>query len=185
VNPEQLLAHVKDGDWSLFLDRDGVINTRLPGDYVKRIEEFEFLEDVPKCIAKLANVFKYIVIVTNQQGIGKGLMSESDLALVHGHMRKEVMEMGGRIDAIYHAPYLAQEGHPWRKPGTGMGVQATLDMPDLDLCKSVMVGDSPSDMEFGKKLGMVTVAIDSPHEDALRADLHFDSLKTFTKWIWP
>ncbi len=86
--------------WSLFLDRDGVINKRLVGDYVKKTEEFVFLDGVLEAIATLSTKFNRIFIVTNQQGIGKGLMTEKDLKQVHDSMEKEIVEHAGKIDRI-------------------------------------------------------------------------------------
>ncbi|MCS6819569.1 MAG: histidinol phosphate phosphatase, partial [Chitinophagales bacterium] len=72
-----------DKTWTLFLDRDGVINLHYPNDYVKSVEEFIFLEGALDAIRDLSRVFKRIIVVTNQQGVGKGLMSEADLDLIH------------------------------------------------------------------------------------------------------
>ena len=68
-----------DNSWTLFLDRDGVINRKLEGDYVKTIEEFEFLPNSLKAIVAFSNYFHKIIVVTNQQGISKKLMTENDL----------------------------------------------------------------------------------------------------------
>lgn len=154
--PEQNLFR-PDSSWTLFLDRDGVINVRLPGDYVKTVAEFEFLPGVPEAIAALSKIYGRIVVVTNQQGISKGLYSHEDLDLIHRHMVSSIENAGGRINAVYYAHQLASENSPMRKPGTGMALQAKKDFPEIDFSKSVMVGDSASDMEFGKALGMLTV----------------------------
>ena len=166
-------------DWTLFLDRDGVINERINGDYVKTLQQFRFLPGAGESIAKLSAIFCRIIVVTNQQGVGKGLLKESDLNLIHNLMRLDVVKLGGKIDAVYFAPYLAAENHPWRKPGTGMALQAKADFPEIDFHKSVMVGDSLSDMEFGKALGMKTVFIHpEPHPHPL-IDIVFPSLSDF------
>ena len=146
-----------DKSWTLFLDRDGVINRRLLDDYVKRWDEFEFLPGVKEAIAKLSRIFGRVVIVSNQQGIGKGLMTEKDLDHIHSMMVHEIEEAGGRIDAIYHCPELKEKNPECRKPKPGMALQAQKDFPEIDFEKSVMIGDSESDIEFGKRLGMLTV----------------------------
>lgn len=148
-----------DSHWTLFLDRDGVINERIPDDYVKTIEDFIFLPGVCEAIEKASHVFGRIVVVTNQQGIGKGLMTVDDLAAIHDVLRKKVAASGGKIDAIYFSPHLTRENSPMRKPGIGMAHWARLDFPEIDFTKSIMVGDSVSDMEFGKNAGMKTVFI--------------------------
>ncbi|MDB0006682.1 HAD family hydrolase [Flavobacteriales bacterium] len=143
-----------DNSWTLFLDRDGVINRKLEGDYVKTIEEFEFLPNSLKAIVAFSNYFHKIIVVTNQQGISKKLMTENDLSKVHNHLHKEVEKLNGRIDAIYHAPQLESENSIMRKPNTGMAHLAQKEFPSIEFSKSIMVGDSISDMEFAKNAGM-------------------------------
>jgi len=150
---------VIDKSWTLFLDRDGVINKRLVDDYVKSWEEFEFLENVPETIAHCSHLFGTIVVVTNQQGIGKGLMSDADLRNIHENMTAEIKLHGGRIDKVYYCPKLKDQTPNCRKPLPFMGLQAQKDFPTIDFSKSVMVGDSISDMEFGEALGMHNVYI--------------------------
>jgi histidinol-phosphate phosphatase family protein len=146
-------------EWSLFLDRDGVINERLPGDYVKNCKQFIFLPRVVEALKIFSERFGHIFVVTNQQGIGKGLMSDAELSVVHNFMVSEIEKNGGRIDRIYHAPYLETAHHPSRKPAPGMALQAKKDFPDIRFHQSIMAGDSISDMLFGKNLGMTTVFI--------------------------
>ena len=148
-----------DTSWTLFLDRDGVINKKLNGDYIKTIDEFEFLPYVLEAIKLFSSRFHRVVIVTNQQGISKLLMTEDDLHKVHQHLLQEVQNFGGRIDAIYHAPQLAEENSIMRKPNIGMALQAKEEFPSIDFKKSIMVGDSISDMEFAKNANMFGVFI--------------------------
>ena len=148
-----------DTSWTLFLDRDGVINKKLDGDYVKTIDEFEFLPYVLEAIKLFSSRFHRVVIVTNQQGLSKRLMTEEDLHKVHQHLLQEVQNFGGRIDAIYHAPQLAEENSTFRKPNIGMALQAKEEFPSIDFKKSIMVGDSISDMEFAKNTNMFAVLI--------------------------
>ena len=162
-------------NWTLFLDRDGVINDRLPGAYVRYPKEFQFAEGSLKALELLAEKFQRIVVVTNQQGIGKGLMSEEELNIVHEDMLREVTRNGGRIDAVYFCSALAKDNPPCRKPNPGMAHWAKADFADIDFEKSIMLGDSISDMDFGKQLGMKTVFVESKPEDVEQAqDLHFD-----------
>jgi histidinol-phosphate phosphatase family protein len=149
--------------WTLFLDRDGVINERLPGDYVKTPEQFVFTNGACEAIAKLSAVFGLVIVVTNQQGIGKGLYTEQDLARVHEKMLDGVKAAGGRIDGIYFAPQLAAEKSPMRKPGIGMALQAQKDFPAIDFSRAVMIGDSDSDMDFAETAGMHAIWITDHH----------------------
>lgn len=155
---------------TLFLDRDGVINRRTPGDYVRRWDEFSFLPGVLESLPVLAAYFERIVVVTNQAGVKKGLMSANEVNHIHETMLRVVQRHGGRIDRVYFCPDYPTETAPCRKPNPGMAYQAKQDYPEIDFATSVIVGDSPSDMEFGKRLGMYTAFIDNP-EDPEQAHL--------------
>ncbi len=150
-----------DKSWTLFLDRDGVINHRLIGDYVKTVEEFELLPGVKDALSVFKKVFGRMVIVTNQQGIAKGLMSEQDLSVVHEYFLDLLEKPEYKPSSIYYCPHMADENCVCRKPNIGMATQAKNDYPEIDFNKSIMIGDSPSDIEFGKNAGMYTVFIDS------------------------
>lgn len=151
-----------DKTWTLFLDRDGVINERLPDDYVKSIEQFKLIEGTIDALAIFAKLFNHIIVVSNQQGIGKGLMSLQELEKIHKHFKEEITRAGGRIDKIYVSPYLNSERHFTRKPAVGMGILAKREFRDISFRKAIMAGDSMSDMLFGKRLGMKTVFIGQP-----------------------
>lgn len=174
--------------WSLFLDRDGVINTRIPDDYVMNIEHFAFIPGVLDALRRLSGYFNRIVVVSNQQGIGKGLMSESTLDIIHSHMIREVDHAGGRIDKVYFSPDLRGSGSFSRKPNIGMGLRAHQDFPDIRYANCVMVGDSISDMQFGRRLGMLTVFISNDlkviRNNARLIDQAFPDLYTFSESLF-
>ena len=86
---------------TLFLDRDGVINQQRPYDYVKTTGEFIFIDGALEALRLLSPLFKHIIIVTNQRGVGKGIMTRKDLEEIHAYMMNEVSGQGGRIDKIY------------------------------------------------------------------------------------
>lgn len=163
-------------EWTLFLDRDGVINERLIDDYVKHLHELEIIEGVPQAIKVFSETFGRIVVVTNQQGIGKGMMNAEDLQIIHDFIADVVKNEGGRIDKFYFAPQLKQENSPYRKPGTGMGLHAKEDFPEIDFEKSLMIGDSESDIEFGMNLGMKTVMLKNGRNLSTKADYIFQNL---------
>lgn len=148
---------------TLFLDRDGVINERLPGQYVRSFDQFSFLPGVLDALALLAEHFDPIVIITNQQGIGKKLMTVNDLKIIHRQMMERIEQEGGRIDAIYFAEEHEQYVPYHRKPAPGMALQAKSDFPHIAFHRSVMVGDSESDIAFGRKLGMKSIGIATEH----------------------
>lgn len=169
-----------DKSWTLFLDRDGVINHRLIDEYVRTPAEFRFIEGVPAAISFFNQLFGRVVIVTNQQGIGKGVMSEDDLALVNQKMLAEIQAAGGWVDKIYHCAGLKQQKPLCRKPQIGMALQARKDFSEIDFKKSVMAGDSKSDLQFAKRVGMLTVFIGDAHPEILPgsvlADYRVDTL---------
>ena len=167
-----------DKSWTLFLDRDGVINVRLIDDYVKNINEFEFLPGVLEAFRIFTEKFGRIIIVTNQQGVGKGLMTLQDVDTVHQFMTKEIENQKGRIDAIYVCPQLKSDHDNFRKPSPRMAYMAQHDFPEIDFEKSIMIGDSNSDIEFGKNAGMYTVLVgDEPVK--CKPDSKFESLLRF------
>ena len=173
---------------SLFLDRDGVINLRAVGDYIRSPEAFEPVPGLGEAMQLLAGLFGRIVVVTNQAGIGKGLMTEADLAAVHQKMQGLVEAAGARIDRAYHCPHPPAVGCDCRKPEPGMAHQAQADFPDIDFAQSWMVGDSASDLEFGRRLGMRTVLVEGKTEDAallaaMRPDFQFASLLDFARFV--
>lgn len=169
-----------DKSWTLFLDRDGVINVRLIDDYVKNLGEFEFLPGVLDAFTIFAEKFSRIIIVTNQQGVGKGLMTLQDVDKVHDFMVKEIEKQKGRVDKIYVCPQLKSDPDNFRKPSPRMAYMAQHDFPEIDFDKSVMIGDSNSDIEFGKNAGMYTILIgDEPVK--CKPDSQFESLIKFAK----
>jgi histidinol-phosphate phosphatase family protein len=150
-----------DSSWTLFLDRDGVLNRKRDNDYVKTWEEFEILPGVLQALAMASSMFSKVVVVTNQQGVGKGLYTSSQLEAIHNRFQQMVKEAGGRIDRFYYCPALDKDQDPCRKPNTGMALQAKKDFPSIVFEKSFMVGDSASDMEMGARLQMKNVYISS------------------------
>ena len=163
-------------NWTLFLDRDGVINKKIDNDYVKQWIEFEFIEGVLDALKFLNTVFGSIIVVTNQQGIGKKLYRKEDLELIHKNMLYEIAYHGGKIDKVYFSPYLKSENHPFRKPGIGMALKAKEDISTINFKESIMVGDSMSDMEFGRNAGMKTIYISEEITENDKIDFNFKSL---------
>jgi D-glycero-D-manno-heptose 1,7-bisphosphate phosphatase len=163
-------------NWTLFLDRDGVINKKIDNDYVKQWIEFEFIEGVLDALKFLNTVFGSIIVVTNQQGIGKKLYRKEDLEIIHKNMLYEIAYHGGKIDKVYFSPYLKSENHPFRKPGIGMALKAKEDISTINFKESIMVGDSMSDMEFGRNAGMKTIYISEEITENDKIDFNFKSL---------
>lgn len=144
---------------TLFLDRDGVINVQLIGDYVKDVAELKLRTDFVDAIPVLAHTFQRVIIVTNQQGIAKGICTMEQVNTVHQHLVSMLEEKGLHIDGIYVCPHLAHSGCGCRKPQTGMMDQALRDFPTIDIRHSVMIGDKLTDVQFGRNAGVETVYI--------------------------
>jgi len=175
-----------DKNWSLFLDRDGVINDEILDKYILNWEQFHFSKDVLRSFPILNEKFGSIVIVSNQRGVSKGLMTEKDLLNIHKKMQLEINEAGGRVDQIYFCTDLDDSCFR-RKPNPGMAYEAQKEFPLIDFSRSVMVGNKPGDMKFGRNAGMFTVFITTtnpeqpfPHPDI---DLRFNSLYEFAQAI--
>ncbi len=148
-----------DQDWTLFLDRDGVINERIIDGYVTNIQQFKFKEDFISVMPKLQKKIGKTIVITNQQGIGKKLMSHQDLENIHIEVSKKLQNLNILIDRFYYCPHLVSENCLCRKPNIGLALQAQQDFPEINFTKSLMIGDSLSDIIFGKRLKMKTVYI--------------------------
>lgn len=147
---------------AVFLDRDGVINRRRIGDYVKQIEEFEFIPDIFDVLPAIHDAGFLAIVITNQRGIARGLMSDTDLEGIHAMMQAELMRRTGHgFDAIYFCPHNHQDACDCRKPLPGMLLQASTDH-DIDLARSWMIGDSESDIEAGIAAGCRTIRVTEP-----------------------
>ncbi len=174
-------------DWTLFLDRDGVINQRFVDNYVATVEDFHFIDGVTEAIKHFTTSFGRLLVVTNQQGIDKGLMTDDDLAKVHNYMLAEIEKANGRVSKVYYCAGLAKHRPFRRKPQVGMGLHAKADYPEINFKKSVMAGDSKTDMEFGKRLKMKTVLIGPDNKIAREhpglVDFWFPSLIEMAKQI--
>ncbi len=172
---------------ALFLDRDGVINRQIENGYVTDWDDFVFLPNVLEALSILNEYFTRIFIVTNQRGIAKGLYSEYDLLEIHEKMMRKITESSGRIDHIYFCPHDIGENCNCRKPKPGMAYQAKKDYPEIDFTMSIMVGDTLSDMEFGKTLDMFTVFVGVEKSVGDISDglinLRFDSLFSFAFYL--
>lgn len=162
-----------DKTWTLFLDRDGVINHEKYLDYIHTWVEFKFYDGAKVAIQIFTQKFNRVIIVTNQRGIGKGVTKIEDVEIIHKNMIADVEAVGGKIDAVYFCPDLESDN---RKPNRGMGLQAVKDFEDIDLTKAIMVGNTISDMHFGRNLGIKTVFLTTTRPDVDTSDEHIDAV---------
>ena len=178
-----------DNTWTLFLDRDGVINEDHVGWYTLSIQDFRLYEGAKEAMVQFARQFGRIVICTNQRCIGRGLLTEEGLAEIHDYLMQLIGPQGGRIDHFYYAKDISDQD-PLRKPNAGMARQALKDYPEIDLSKSIMVGNNPSDMEFAINAGIAhkvflhTTIEEQPQKDGHPiSDFNYASLKAFADSI--
>ena len=164
-----------DKNWTLFLDRDGVINYEKQNDYIHTWSEFKFYEGVLEAMTIFSKKFKHIIVVTNQRGIGKGVTREVDVIYLHKKMKELIEENGGRIDAVYFCRDI-DSSSPCRKPNIGMGLQAVKDIPTIDFREAIMIGNSLSDMQFGKNLGISTVFLPTTRPEVNVEDESIDAV---------
>lgn len=153
---EGVVAAREGRDWCLFLDRDGVINRRVPDGYVRRPRELVLLPGTIAALRILRSWAPRLVIVTNQQGIGKGVMDEDDLRRIHRRLSRSAAIAGVGFDGIVHCPHRVSERCPCRKPRPGMALDWLADHPEVDASLSVMIGDSASDIEMAHRLRAAT-----------------------------
>ncbi|MBU3678435.1 MAG: HAD family hydrolase [Candidatus Kapabacteria bacterium] len=143
---------------ALFLDRDGIINKRIIGGYVRSPLEFELLSDVLPILVSARQKGYLLILITNQQGVGKGLMTTSDLDAVHEAMQSLLDRHGARLDAIYACTDLAASNSPRRKPAPGMLLEAIAEH-NLDAEQCWFLGDSITDAQAGKAAGVRTALV--------------------------
>lgn len=161
-----------------------MLNYEIQGTYVRNWSEFTFYPKVPDQIAYFNSRFQRTILATNQRGVTRGVMSLEDLEQIHYHMIRGIENAGGRIDRIYYCVD-ADPASPCRKPNPGMALQAAADFPEINLSKSIMVGNNISDMLFGRNAGMKTVFLATTSPDQTfphgAIDIFFKNLEEFTE----
>lgn len=175
-----------DSSYTLFIDRDGVINYEKIASYIFNWEEFIFYEDVFDAFKIFNKKFGKIIMVTNQKGVGKQLMTEDTLNLIHQNMLQAIETKEGRIDKIFYCTDL-DDNSINRKPNAGMAFKAKEIFKEIDFNKSLMIGNKLSDMKFGRNVGITTVFLATtnpevpyPHE---AIDYRFNNLLEFANTL--
>ena len=169
---------------TLFIDRDGVINTEKKEDYIYTWDEFVFYPNVLEAFKIFKNYFDRIIVITNQRGVGKGKMSEENLLDIHSKMQKAIEDAGSKIDAIFYCIDV-DNASPNRKPNAGMAHQAKAKFPEIDFSRTFMVGNKMSDMQFGKNAGVQTVFVATTNPETLfphpNINFRFSDVYAFAK----
>jgi histidinol-phosphate phosphatase family protein len=138
---------------TVFLDRDGVLNEKPErARYVRSWEEFRWAPGAREALRLLKRAGYRVVVVSNQAGVGRGIMTEEKLHEIHGRMREEAAEAGGEIDAVYYCPHDWDEGCECRKPRPGLLFRAQRDL-HLDLSRVVFIGDDERDALAAREAG--------------------------------
>jgi D-glycero-D-manno-heptose 1,7-bisphosphate phosphatase len=168
---------------TVFLDRDGVLNEKMPeGSYVRSLEDFHVLPGVPEAVAHLNQAGLRVVVVSNQRGIALGLYNAADVDAIHAGLQRVLGNHRAHIDAFFICPHDRGQCN-CRKPLPGLFEQAVTQFPALSAATSVTIGDSLVDIEFARGLGMTAILIDNtgpprPDDELAQrlADLRFPSL---------
>lgn len=148
----------------IFFDRDGTLNSRVDG-YVTQAADLRLLAGAAEAVA-MANSLGRVVLVTNQRGIGRGLMTFAQLDLVHAELFSQLAASDGHIDAVYVCPHLEGTCN-CRKPETGLFLQALADAPEISPRNCVVIGDKPVDLLPALELGMDAIHVLTDPRDAM------------------
>ena len=146
---------------AVFLDRDGVINRLELGKYVLSWPEFEFLEGAIEAIAELSNAGYMIFIITNQSPIGRGMLTEEGLEVIHNNMLFEIEQGGGTVEAVFHCPHAPDDRCGCRKPETGLFDRVN-EKYDIDYRNSWFIGDFESDRQVAERVGLRFILAKGP-----------------------
>jgi len=175
---------------TVFLDRDGVVNEKLPeGQFVQSWSDFKIHAGVAGAIARLNRAGLRVVVVSNQSGIALGLYTAEDVGAIHAGMQELLARQGAHVDGFYFCPHGKGQCN-CRKPLPGLFEQAVAEFPEITGASSVMIGDSLPDIEFGQRLGMKTIFIEGNRERqkpgaetaGAMAGARFSSLAEAVEW---
>ncbi len=176
---------------AVFLDRDGVLNPHIPGGYLLSASDVALLPGVAHAVRRLNDAGLRVIVISNQQGVGKGLMTMSNLAAIQQRMAEMLMqEAEAHLDRCYYSTELAAENSPRRKPGPGMLLEAAYDY-GLTLANTVFAGDSPTDVEAGHAAGVGRTALllsggitaYAPDDFSPAPDLVLTDLTALADWV--
>ena len=156
---------------AIFIDRDDTLIYNVP--YLSDPEKVVLTPGAGETLAQLAKSGFLIIVITNQSGIGRGYFNVEQLNAVHDRLRRLLSSFEVVLDGLYYCPHAPSEECNCRKPKTGMLEQACHDHR-IDLTRSIMVGDSPQDIQMGRNFGLRTVQLRLEGSD--KEDFHADSL---------
>lgn len=171
---------------ALFLDRDGVINRYRQGG-VLTSDQFEYYENTPESFRRLGRIGWPLVVVTNQSAIGRGWTTVEEVEAIHQQLSRDATSWGASILAIELCPHLPDGGCSCRKPATGLFEKVAVAI-GVDLRASLMIGDSPSDIEAAQRLGMRSIRVltgrgEEPLGSGINTDHVAGDLLEAVRWI--
>jgi heptosyltransferase-2 len=148
---------------TVFLDRDGTLNYD-PG-YLRVAAELKLLEGVGPALARLKRSGAKLIVVTNQSGVGRGMLTLKDLEAIHARLQGLLEQEGAALDAIYFCPHHPDDGCRCRKPNVGMVERAVSEL-QLDLRRSYMIGDHARDIQLAHRVGAKAILLTPEPADA-------------------
>lgn len=146
----------------IFIDRDGVINVDLIGDYIKTRAEFRFEPTAVEALKLLSERGYQIIVISNQAGVGDGIFSEQALKDIHTYMVESLEKEGVKIRAAYYCLHGKEEGCKCRKPELGLFEEAVRGLA-LEKHKTYFIGDKKTDIEAGRRFGLKTAFVRTGH----------------------
>ena len=171
---------------AVFVDRDGTLIREVG--YLSRLEQIEVLPRVPESIQLLRQRGLKVVIITNQSAVARGFITEDELQQIHRELEKQLAKRGAFLDGIYYCPHHPSEGRdPYRipcvcrKPNVGLAARAATEL-HLDLSRSYMVGDQPSDMELASRIGARGILING--EERVQREDHGTGALPTVRNLW-
>jgi D-glycero-D-manno-heptose 1,7-bisphosphate phosphatase len=145
---------------AIFIDRDGVINCRRPGDYVLDWSQFIFVPGIRFAMKQLASLGLPMIVISNQAGVGKGLLDPAGLQEITTNMQQALFGDGTSLAAAYYCIHKADENCSCRKPKPGLLFAAAGDF-NIDLSRSIFIGDSDTDVQAAQAAGCAPVLFGS------------------------
>lgn len=167
---------------AVFLDRDGVLNQRIPGGYVTKWSEFVLLSGVFDAVRRLRTLGFQLVIVSNQAAVGKGLLSCEELAEITQRGLAQFEAQGSAIDAAFYCLHQPADDCRCRKPHPGLLEESARHLK-IDFSRSFLIGDSPSDITAGGLMGCKTVYLSESPEPSVNASYQCGTMAQAVRWI--
>lgn len=162
----------------IVLDRDGVIN-EASDDVIKSPSEFVPIDGSYEAIARLCQQDYRVIVISNQSGIARGLLTIEEVNVLHEHMQRAVASYGGRIDAVLFCPHKPDDDCHCRKPRPGM-LNSLMERLDIELSGVPLVGDSLRDLQTAMVVGAAPVLVKTGHgARTIEENKHLENVEIF------